>query len=53
MTAAFLEKLQDAALQTHNDLLRHSVEDPDRMGMATTLTLWLGPVAARLSAAGG
>ena len=40
--SAFLEKLQAAALQTHDDLLRHSVEDPDRMGMATTLTLWLG-----------
>jgi len=40
--SAFLQQLQDAALQTHNDLLRHSVEDPDRMGMATTLTLWLG-----------
>ena len=39
---AFLQRLQDAALQTHNDLLRHSSDDPDRMGMATTLTLWLG-----------
>jgi PPM family protein phosphatase len=39
---AFLEKLQEAALRTHNDLLRHSEGDPDRAGMATTLTLWLG-----------
>ena len=39
---AFLQRLQDVALQTHNDLLRHSSGDPDRQGMATTLTLWLG-----------
>lgn len=40
--STFLEKLQDAALQTHNDLVRLSEGDPDRVGMATTLTLWLG-----------
>jgi PPM family protein phosphatase len=40
--SAFLERLQDAALQSHEDLRRRSMEDPDRMGMATTLTLWLG-----------
>ncbi len=40
--SSFLEKLQAAALQSHNDLLRLSADDPDRVGMATTLTLWLG-----------
>ncbi len=40
--SAFLEKLERAALQTHDDLLRLSADDPDRSGMATTLTLWLG-----------
>jgi serine/threonine protein phosphatase PrpC len=40
--SSFLEKLETAALQAHDDLLRHSTNDPDRSGMATTLTLWLG-----------
>jgi protein phosphatase len=40
--SSFLEKLQTAALQAHADLLRLSAGDPDRSGMATTLTLWLG-----------
>lgn len=40
--AGFLEALQDAALRCHADLLRYAGEDPDRGGMATTLTLWLG-----------
>src|SRR5262245_61137926 len=40
--AAFLEKLQEAALQSHADLQRHAMGDPARKGMATTLTLWLG-----------
>ena len=40
--SSFLEKLETAALQAHDDLLRRSTDDPDRSGMATTLTLWLG-----------
>lgn len=40
--SAFLETLQEAALRSHDDLRRHSTGDPDRAGMATTLTLWLG-----------
>ena len=37
-----LETLQAAAHRCHEDVLRHAEEDPDRRGMATTLTLWLG-----------
>jgi serine/threonine protein phosphatase PrpC len=37
-----LETLQEAAHRCHEDVLRHAQEDPDRRGMATTLTLWLG-----------
>ena len=40
--SAFLERLQEAALHSHEDLRRHSEDDPDRVGMATTLTLWIG-----------
>src|SRR5262245_42209127 len=40
--SAFLERLQEAALQSHEDLRRRSMDDPERMGMATTLTLWIG-----------
>ncbi len=40
--ARFLETLQDAALRCHADLRQRALEDPDRAGMATTLTLWLG-----------
>jgi protein phosphatase len=38
----FLETLQEAVLHCHEDVVRHATEDPDRQGMATTLTLWLG-----------
>jgi protein phosphatase len=34
--------LEEAALQCHMDLTRRSTGDPERSGMATTLTLWLG-----------
>jgi protein phosphatase len=34
--------LQEAALCCHMDLLERAKEDPDRHGMATTLTLWIG-----------
>jgi protein phosphatase len=40
--AAFIEALQDAALQCHQELLRRGDENPDFRGMATTLTLYLG-----------
>jgi protein phosphatase len=40
--ADLLQALQDAAVRCHAELLRHAEEDPDRRGMATTLTLWLG-----------
>ena len=36
------EALTAAALQTHDALVDESGSDPDRRGMATTLTLWLG-----------
>ena len=36
------EALTAAALQTHEALVGESSSDPDRRGMATTLTLWLG-----------
>ncbi|MBA2458104.1 MAG: serine/threonine-protein phosphatase [Gemmatimonadales bacterium] len=38
----FLEKLEEAALLCHADIVRRAEQDPDRRGMATTLTLWLG-----------
>jgi len=38
----FAEALQEAAMQTHARILAESETDPDRRGMATTLTLWLG-----------
>jgi protein phosphatase len=37
----FLEALQQAAAQTHDDVIRRGQEDPDLKGMATTLTLLL------------
>ena len=40
--AAFIEALQEAALQCHQELLRRGNENPDFRGMATTLTLYLG-----------
>ena len=40
--AHLLETLQEAAHRCHEDVVRHAQEDPDRRGMATTLTLWLG-----------
>ena len=38
----FAESLQEAALQTHEAVVRMAEADPSRRGMATTLTLWLG-----------
>jgi serine/threonine protein phosphatase PrpC len=40
--AEFMEALQQAAIGAHDEFLRQAEEDPDRRGMATTLTLWLG-----------
>ena len=37
-----LESLEEAAVHCHEELVRHAEHDPDRRGMATTLTLWLG-----------
>ena len=37
-----LETLQEAALRCHEGIVQLAEEDPDRRGMATTLTLWLG-----------
>ncbi|MDH3495220.1 MAG: serine/threonine-protein phosphatase [Gemmatimonadota bacterium] len=39
---AFAEALQGSALQVHADLAKLAEEDPERRGMATTLTLWIG-----------
>src|SRR5262245_51510107 len=38
----FYDALQEAARQTHAELLRRAEEDPGSAGMATTLTLYLG-----------
>jgi serine/threonine protein phosphatase PrpC len=38
----FYDALQEAARQSHGELLRHGEEDADFRGMATTLTLFLG-----------
>jgi protein phosphatase len=39
---AFLNALNEAAMQCHANVVQKAQEDPDRRGMATTLTLWLG-----------
>jgi serine/threonine protein phosphatase PrpC len=38
----FVDALQQAATGAHEEFLRLAEADPDRAGMATTLTLWLG-----------
>jgi serine/threonine protein phosphatase PrpC len=38
----FFDALQEGARQCHAELLRRGEEEPDRRGMATTLTLFLG-----------
>ena len=38
----FARTLEEAALRCHAEVVRRAGEDPDYMGMATTLTLWLG-----------
>lgn len=38
----FREALEDAARQSHGEILRRAQDDPARAGMATTLTLWIG-----------
>ena len=40
--SGLLETLQAAALGCHEVVVRHAEADPDKQGMATTLTLWLG-----------
>jgi serine/threonine protein phosphatase PrpC len=40
--AAFIDALQEAALQCHQELLRRGDENSEFRGMATTLTLYLG-----------
>ena len=50
---AFSEALLEGALQSHAELVRRGEESPDYRGMATTLTLFLGALAARLPPAGG
>jgi serine/threonine protein phosphatase PrpC len=37
----FLLALEEAAQQSHAEILRHAGEHPELRGMATTLTLWL------------
>lgn len=38
----FVKELEEAALKVHADIAVEAATDPDRKGMATTLTLWLG-----------
>ena len=40
--ASFIDVLQQAAMRTHADVLRHAALDPDLKGMATTLTVLIG-----------
>lgn len=40
--ARFSATLADAAMQVHADIIADSQGDPDRRGMATTLSLWIG-----------
>jgi serine/threonine protein phosphatase PrpC len=37
----FLQSLEHAAQQCHEEVVRHANENPEYHGMATTLTLWL------------
>lgn len=39
---AFLDALQEAAWQCHASVVAEAEADPDRRGMATTLTMWIG-----------
>jgi len=39
---AFSDALAEVALQSHEEVVRRSIEDPSLRGMATTLTLWIG-----------
>lgn len=38
----FLKELEEAALKVHAEIAVEAATDPERRGMATTLTLWLG-----------
>ena len=38
----FAASLQEAALRVHADIIGEAEADPDKGGMATTLTLWIG-----------
>jgi protein phosphatase len=38
----FTTILEEGALRCHADIVRQAEADPDRTGMATTLTLWIG-----------
>jgi serine/threonine protein phosphatase PrpC len=38
----FVKELEEAALKVHSDIAVEAATDPERKGMATTLTLWLG-----------
>jgi protein phosphatase len=38
----FTRALEDAARQSHDEIVRHASDDRSRAGMATTLTLWFG-----------
>jgi protein phosphatase len=38
----FSEALEEAAMQCHASVMERAQADPDRRGMATTLTLWIG-----------
>lgn len=38
----FIRELEEAALKVHSEIAVESATDPDRRGMATTLTLWIG-----------
>lgn len=40
--ASFIDVLQQAALRTHAEVLRHATGDPELTGMATTLTVFIG-----------
>jgi protein phosphatase len=41
-TAAYLKALEEAAFRAHTELSEGAKGNPERQGMATTLTLWLG-----------
>lgn len=40
--ARFMHQMEEAALKVHAEIAEEAATNPERLGMATTLTLWIG-----------